>query len=296
MQKQYTMADNDEYSKGEIVMYQPDETVKLEVRLDGETVWLTQQQMAELFDKDRTVISRHIKNIYTEQELNQDITCAKFAHKGVDGDQIYMYTAYNLDVIISVGYRVKSVRGTKFRQWANKILKDYLLKGYAADQRYLALEQKITEQGRQITDLQKKVDFFIHTSLPPVEGIFYDGQIFDAYSLILKLIKQAQQTIVLVDNYIDETVLLMLSKREQGVAATIFTKQITPDIQLSINRFNAQYPPITVNRCHNAHDRFLIIDDIVYLFGASIKDAGKKLFAFIKMHETSATEILSLIR
>ena len=290
------MADNDEYSKGEIVMYQPDETVKLEVRLDNETVWLTQQQMAELFDKDRTVIGRHIRNIYSEQELEQNITCAKFAHKGSDGDQLYEYTVYNLDVIISVGYRVKSVRGTKFRQWANKILKDYLLKGYAADSRYLSLEQKITEQGKQISDLQKKVDFFIRTSLPPVEGIFYDGQIFDAYMLIVKLIQQAKQSIILIDNYVDETVLTMLGKRAQGTIAVIYTRQITPDFQLAVNRFNAQYPPVTVNLCRNAHDRFLIIDGTVYLFGASIKDAGKKLFAFIKMQETSASEIMNLIR
>ena len=290
------MADNDEYSKGEIVMYQPDETVKLEVRLDNETVWLTQQQMAELFDKDRTVIGRHIRNIYSEQELEQNITCAKFAHKGSDGDQLYEYTVYNLDVIISVGYRVKSVRGTKFRQWANKILKDYLLKGYAADSRYLSLEQKITEQGKQISDLQKKVDFFIRTSLPPVEGIFYDGQIFDAYLLIVKLIQQAKQSIILIDNYVDETVLTMLGKRAQGTIAVIYTRQITPDFQLAVNRFNAQYPPVTVNLCRNAHDRFLIIDGTVYLFGASIRDAGKKLFAFIKMQETSASEIMNLIR
>ncbi len=290
------MADNDEYSKGEIVMYQPDETVKLEVRLDNETVWLTQQQMAELFDKDRTVIGRHIRNIYAEQELEQNITCAKFAHKGSDGDQLYEYTVYNLDVIISVGYRVKSARGTKFRQWANKILKDYLLKGYAADSRYMSLEQKITEQGRQISDLQKKVDFFIRTSLPPVEGVFYDGQIFDAYLLIVKLIQQAKQSIVLIDNYVDETVLAMLGKRTQGTIATIYTKQITPDLQLAINRFNSQYPPIAVHLCRNAHDRFLIIDDTVYLFGASIKDAGKKLFAFIKMQETQASEIMNMIR
>ena len=294
--KQYTMADNDEYSKGEIVMYQPDETVKLEVRLDNETVWLTQQQMAELFDKDRTVIGRHIRNIYAEQELEQNITCAKFAHKGSDGDQLYEYTVYNLDVIISVGYRVKSARGIKFRQWANKILKDYLLKGYAADSRYMSLEQKITEQGRQISDLQKKVDFFIRTSLPPVEGVFYDGQIFDAYLLIVKLIQQAKQSIVLIDNYVDETVLAMLGKRTQGTIATIYTKQITPDLQLAINRFNSQYPPIAVHLCRNAHDRFLIIDDTVYLFGASIKDAGKKLFAFIKMQETQASEIMNMIR
>lgn len=290
------MIEEFEKGKSEIIMYQPDETIKLEVRLDNETVWLTQQQMAELFDKDRTVIGRHIKNIYSEQELVQSITCAKFAHKGSEGDQVYEYTAYNLDVIISVGYRVKSKRGTKFRQWANRVLKDYLLKGFAADSRYLALEQKVAVQSQQIEDLQTKVDFFIRTTLPPVEGIFYDGQIFDAYVQIVGLIKAAKKNIVLIDNYVDETVLTMLGKRAAGVSATIYTKQNSNSFQLDINRYNAQYPPITVNICHNAHDRFLIIDDTVYIFGASLKDAGKKLFAFIKMQETSPTDILSLIR
>ena len=154
--------------QGEIILYQPDETVRIEVRMGGETVWLTQQQMAELFDKDRTVIGRHIRNIYKEEELERDITCAKFAHMGFDGDQQYEYTAYNLDVIISVGYRVKSKRGTKFRQWANKILKEYLLRGYAVNNRINALERQVAEQGSQLQVVKEKIDFFVRTSLPPV--------------------------------------------------------------------------------------------------------------------------------
>ena len=213
---------NMESSKGEIVMYQPDETIRLEVRMGEETVWLTQQQMAELFDKDRTVIGRHIRNIYKEEELEKSITCAKFAHMGTDGDQEYEYTAYNLDVIISVGYRVKSKRGTKFRQWANGILKEYLLRGYVVNARIMALEQHVAEQDIQIIDLKNKVDFFVRSSLPPVEGIFYDGQIFDAYVQIAGLIKQAKHSIVLVDNYIDETTLTMLSKRDANVSVTIY--------------------------------------------------------------------------
>ncbi len=168
-------------TKGEIVMYQPDETIKLEVRMDEDTVWLTQQQMAELFDKDRTDIGRHIRNIYKEEELERNITCAKFAHMGSEGDQQYEYTAYNLDVIISVGYRVKSKRGTKFRQWANKILKEYLLRGYVVNPRVAALEQHNIKQDYEIEELKKQVSFFVRTSLQPVEGVFYDGQIFDAY-------------------------------------------------------------------------------------------------------------------
>ena len=287
---------NIESSTGEIVMYQPDETIRLEVRMGEETVWLTQQQMAELFDKDRTVISRHIRNIYKEEELEKGITCAKFAHMGTDGDQTYEYTAYNLDVIISVGYRVKSKRGTRFRQWANKVLKEYLLKGYVVDSRIMALERHVAEQDTQIKDLKNKVDFFVRSSLPPVEGIFFDGQIFDAYVQIVNLIKQAKHSIVLIDNYIDETTLTMLSKRDTSVSATIYTRQLSDQQQLDITRHNQQYPPITVNLCQRNHDRFLIIDDVVYLFGASLKDAGKKLFAYIKMQETPAAELLNNIK
>ena len=283
-------------NKGEIVMYQPDETIRLEVRLGDDTVWLTQQQMAELFDKDRTVIGRHIRNIYKEEELEENITCAKFAHMGTEGDQSYEYTAYNLDVIISVGYRVKSKRGTKFRQWANKVLKDYLLKGYVINSRILALEKQVMEQSCQLQDIRNKVDFFVRSSLPPVEGIFYDGQIFDAYVQIVSLIKQAKKSVVLVDNYIDETTLTMLSKRNPGVTATIYTKPLNQQLQLDVQRHNAQYPPINVNICSHSHDRFLIIDDVVYAFGASLKDAGKKLFAYIKMQETDASELLGMIR
>ena len=280
---------NMEPNKGEIVMYQPDETIRLEVRMGEETVWLTQQQMAELFDKDRTVISRHIRNIYKEEELEESITCAKFAHMGSEGDQTYEYTAYNLDVIISVGYRVKSKRGTKFRQWANRVLKDYLLKGYVVNQRITVLEH-------QVAELTDKVNFFVRSSLPPMEGIFYDGQIFDAYAHIISLIKQAKHSIVLIDNYIDENTLIMLSKRNASVSATIYTRQLSQQQQLDLQRHNQQYPPITVNSCQHNHDRFLIIDDAVYIFGASLKDAGKKLFAYIRMQETSATELLNNIR
>ena len=287
---------NIESSKGEIVMYQPDETIRLEVRMGEETVWLTQQQMAELFDKDRTVISRHIRNIYKEEELEENITCAKFAHMGSEGDQTYEYTAYNLDVIISVGYRVKSKRGTKFRQWANRILKEYLLKGYVVNSRIVALEEHVAKQDSQIEELKDKVNFFVRSSLPPVEGIFYDGQIFDAYVQIVSLIKQAKQSITLIDNYIDEATLTMLSKRNSNVSATIYTRQLNQQQQLDLQRHNQQYPPIDIHTTQRNHDRFLIIDDVVYLFGASLKDAGKKLFAYIKMQETPIAQLLNNIR
>ena len=281
-----------ESTKGEIVMYQPDETIRLEVRMGEETVWLTQQQMAELFQRDQSVIARHIRNIYKEEELSKEGTYAKFAYMGHDGLQKYEVIHYNLDVIISVGYRVKSKRGTQFRQWANQVLKDYLLKGYVVNQRITTLEC-------QVADLTEKVNFFVRSSLPPVEGIFYDGQIFDAYAHIINLIKQAKRSITLIDNYIDVDTLTMLSHRADNVSATIYTRHLSQNmrqLQLDIQRHNQQYPPITVNYCQRNHDRFLIIDDIVYVFGASLKDAGKKLFAYIRMQETSAQDLLERIR
>jgi hypothetical protein len=279
---------NIETTKGEIVMYQPDETIRLEVRMGEETVWLTQQQMADLFQRDQSVIARHIRNIYKEEELSKEGTYAKFAYVGHDGLQKYEVIHYNLDVIISVGYRVKSKRGTQFRQWANQILKDYLLKGYVVNQRITTLEH-------QVANLTEKVNFFVRSSLPPVEGLFYDGQIFDAYVQIASLIKQAKQSIILIDNYIDESTLTLLSKRDTSVTATIYTRQFSQQQKLDIQRHNQQYPPISVNYCQRNHDRFLIIDDVVYLFGASLKDAGKKLFAYIKMQETAASELLNHI-
>ena len=280
---------NNELSKGEIVMYQPDETIRLEVRMGEDTVWLTQQQMADLFQRDQSVIARHIRNIYKEEELEEEGTYAKFAYMGHDGLQLYEVTHYNLDVIISVGYRVKSKRGTKFRQWANRVLKDYLLKGYVVNQRITTLEH-------QVADLTEKVNFFVRSSLPPIEGIFYDGQIFDAYAHIISLIKQAKTSIVLIDNYIDVDTLTMLSNRNANVSATIYTRQLSQQQQLDVQRHNQQYSPIAVNYCQRNHDRFLIIDDVVYVFGASLKDAGKKLFAYIRMQETSPSDLLSNIR
>lgn len=286
---------NMEPNKGEIVMYQPDETIRLEVRVENETVWLTQQQMAELFQTTRNNITLHIGNIFKEGELVDSAVRKESLLTAADGKK-YKTKFYNLDVIISVGYRVKSIRGTKFRQWANNVLKQYLLRGYAVNQRIFDIEQKMAEQGLEIANLKDKIDFFVRSSLPPVEGIFYDGQIFDAYAHIISLIKQAKHSIVLIDNYIDENTLIMLSKRNASVAATIYTRQLSQQQQLDLQRHNQQYPPVAVNFCQRNHDRFLIIDDAVYIFGASLKDAGKKLFAYIRMQGTSPTEMLSNIR
>ena len=283
---------NIESAKGEIVMYQPDETIRLEVRVEDETVWLTQAQIASLFLRERSVITRHINNVFNEGELEKESN-VHFLHIA-NSDKPVQY--YSLDVIISVGYRVKSLNGTKFRKWANGVLKQYLLRGYAINQRMFDIEQKVIEQGMEIAEIREKVNFFVRSSLPPVEGIFYDGQIFDAYVQIANLIKQAKKSIVLIDNYVDETTLTMLSKRNPKVSATIYTKQTDEKFRLDVQRHNQQYPPVTVIPCQHNHDRFLIIDDVVYLFGASLKDAGKKLFSYIRMQETAASALLSMIR
>ncbi|MBO4314395.1 MAG: virulence RhuM family protein [Prevotella sp.] len=285
-------------SKGEIVMYQPDETIRLEVRVEDETVWLNQQQMAELFGTKRQAITKHLGNIYECKELRMDSTCSilELVRREGKRDVRRKIEFYNLDAIISVGFRVNTRRGIEFRQWANNVLKQYLLRGYVVNARIVALEQRVSEQCVQIQDLRNKVDFFVRSSLPPIEGIFYDGQIFDAYVQIANLMKQAKRSIVLIDNYIDETTLTLLDKREAGVSAVVYTKPMSQQLQLDLQRHNAQYPPIQVNICQCAHDRFLIIDDTVYAFGASLKDAGKKLFAYLKMQETSAQDLLNMIR
>ena len=279
-----------EKATGEIVMYQPDETIRLEVRMEDETVWLTQAQMAELFATDRTSIVKHINNIYNTEELDKEPTCAKIAQVRQEGKRKVTRTIvyYNLDMILSVGYRVNSKRGTEFRQWANKVLKEYLLKGYVVNKRIEQLEQRVSKT-------EEKINFFVHTSLPPVEGIFYDGQIFDAYRFASDLVRKAKKSVVLIDNYIDDTVLSLLDKRAENVMAMIYTQSISHQLQLDLNRHNAQYAPIEIKTFNKSHDRFLLIDDEVYHIGASLKDLGKKWFAFTLLHDIKASELLNRI-
>lgn len=273
--------------QGEIILYQPDESVRMEVRIEDETVWLTQAQIAELFETKRQAITKHLKNIFQSGELNENSVCSILELTASDGKS-YKTKTYNLDAIISVGYRVNSKNATLFRRWASQVLKDYLLKGHVINQRISNLEQRVDAKflsyDMQLTRLNEKVDFFVRTSLPPVEGIFFDEQIFDAYVFAMNLIKSAKNSLILIDNYIDENTLLMLSKRTTGVDATIYTQRITPQLQLDLTRHNNQYPPINIRTYRQAHDRFLIIDrSDVYHIGASLKDLGKKLFAFSKM-------------
>ncbi|GHT21917.1 DNA-binding protein [Bacteroidia bacterium] len=274
-------------NKNEIILYQPDNAIQLEVLVENETVWLTQAQMVILFGRDQSVISRHINNVFKENELDAKSNMQILHIANADRPAAF----YSLDVIISVGYRVKSQRGTEFRIWATKTLKNYLLKGYAINQRFEQVDNKLFQHEQRLLNAEKQIDFFVRTSLPPVEGVFYDGQIFDAYIFIADLIKSATKRVILIDNYLDESVLIFLSKRNAGVKAAIYTAKISAQLQLDLDRHNAQYPEIFIEEKQNIHDRFLLLDNEIYHIGASLKDLGKKLFAFNKM-EMSAEELL----
>ena len=266
-------------TNSEIILYESDDALQLEVRIEDETVWLTQTQMTNLFETSKQNISLHVNNIFKEKELDRKSTVKEYLTVQVEGARTVRRSIefFNLDVIISVGYRVKSQRGTQFRIWASRILKDYLLRGYAFNQRFERIEQRLHNHDQ-------KFDLLIKIPHLPSHGIFFDGQIFDAYKFVSDLVKSAEKEIILIDNYIDESVLLLLSKRKKDVEATIFTAKISRQLQLDIDKFNLQYAPIEVNVFTKSHDRFLIIDnEKVYHIGASLKDLGKKWFAFSKI-------------
>ena len=287
---------------GEIVVYQSDEITRLEVRVNNDTIWLTQTQIAQLFGVGQPAISKHLKNIFSSGELEITAVHSILEYTAADG-KTYKTGFYNLDAILSVGYRVNSRQATRFRQWANTVLKEYLIKGLSFNARLLQLSAdidrrltthaiKLNEHECQLKEQSKKIEFFIQSSLPPKQGIFFEGQIYDAYSFVAELVRSAKRMIVLIDNYIDDTVLTLLSKREAGVEAVIYTGKISKQLQLDIDKHNAQYPPVEVRTFSKAHDRFLIIDEKVYLIGASIKDLGKKWFGFTLMENTEAEELL----
>ena len=292
-------------NRGEIVLYQPEGEVRLEVRMEKESVWLSQMQMANLFQKDRTVIGRHIKNIYKEGELAKDITCANFAHVGADADQTYNTTLYNLDVIISVGYRVKSIAGTRFRQWALSVLKDYMLKGYAVNQRKISTDLQIADrlheqrqlverQGAEIADVRKsvaeqdsrlsaveqRIDFFVNAAQAPTGGILATGTRFDGLVLIADLVKSAKRSVAFIDPFATIEVLKFAAMRAKGVQAVVYSARITPEFRAAADLHKKQYPGLDLKTMRTIHDRFLLVDDKVYHFGASFKDMGNEMTAF----------------
>ena len=282
----------------EIVLYQPNDQLSIEVKLENETVWLTQQQMAMLFNTTRNNITLHIGNIFREGELDKDSVCKESLLTAADG-KVYKTNFYNLDVIISVGYRVKSIVGTKFRQWANKVLKDYMLKGYAVNQRLLALEERIDHRFHSIentlADHQEKIDFFVRTSLPPVEQVFFEGEFFEARVLLEKIIKTATKRVVIIDAYIDAATFEMLDVRAKGVTADIYSDGLHKTLRDTHNA-SAGVPPINTHKWSTAsHDRWLIVDDRLYHCGHSVKDLGKKLSTIMLMGE-SPEAILNHVR
>ena len=263
--------------KNEIILYRPNEaTEHIEVRLENETVWLNQEQISLLFQRDQSVISRHIRNVFREKELDEKSNMQKMHIPNSDK----LVTFYNLDVIISVGYRVKSKQGTQFRIWATSILREYLLKGYAINQRVDRIENNLESLSKEVS----KISLQFKTNELPTQGVFFDGQIFDAYELMSRIIRSATKEIILIDNYIDESVLAHMSKRADNVQAVIYTKTISRVLQLDLERHNSQYPPIQLRELRESHDRFLIIDrKELYHIGASLKDLGKRWFAFSKL-------------
>lgn len=279
-------------SHAEIIFFHSKELKeKIEVRVEDDTVWLSQSQMISLFDATKQSISLHITNIFKEKELTPNSTVKEYLTIQKEGNRNVKRNIkyYNLDVIISIGYRVKSLRGTQFRIWANKVLKDYLLKGYAFNNRFREIENRLE-------DHDKKLDFLIDTTILPSQGIFYNGQIFDAWLFVSDIIKTAKKEIVLIDNYIDESVFILFSKRKKDVKATIYTAQISKQLILDLEKHNSQYPEISLKTFHKSHDRFLIIDNnTVYHIGASLKDLGKKWFAFSKINIDANEMMMKLV-
>ena len=289
---------NQNLDQNQIILYSPNESISLEVRLENETVWLNRQQIAQLFGRDIKTIGKHINNALREELYNCSVV-ANFATTATDG-KTYNVEYYNIEVITSVGYRVKSKQGVQFRQWANKVLKDYLLRGYAVNQRIDSLENKIDnklyEHAQKIEHLTEQVDFFVRTSLPPVEGVFHNNQVFDAHIFMSDLVKQAKVRIIVIDNYVDDSVLTLLTKRIKGVTAEIYTYKKSEQFTLDLDKHNTQYPPVTVYVNKTCHDRFMIVDDKVYHIGASIKDLGQKLCAVTLLNSITAEDILNKLK
>jgi hypothetical protein len=277
--------------KDEIILYRPNELAEhIEVRIDTEkeTIWLTQSQIADLFQRDRTVITKHIRNIFATEELDEKSNVQKMHFPNSDKPVV----VYNLDVILSVGYRVNSKQGTQFRIWANRILKDYLLKGYSINNRMNRLEENLEAVKNKV----HQIDLQINTHLIPTQGVFFDGQIFDAYELASRIIRSAKKNIVLIDNYIDEKTLTHLAKKNKGVNVVILTKSISKQLQLDLQKANDQYGNFTAKTFTLSHDRFLMIDNKeVYHLGASLKDLGRKWFAFSRLETKSVESILNSI-
>ena len=289
--------------KNEIVVYQPNETLRLEVLVENETVWLTQSQLCELFGVVKSNVSYHLKNIFSTGELNRSATVQEIRTVQNEGGRqvVRMVDVYNLDAIISLGFRINSKRGIEFRQWATAVIKSHMLQGVTVNQRMIAMEDRIdrrlSKHDADIIELRKDVDFFISSSLPPKEKVFVEGKMLDAQVELTRIVKTAKRRIVLIDNYIDERTLMLLGNRRAKVSCTVYTlRPNSPKLVPALANYAKEYPalPITVKGYKKSHDRFLIVDNTVWHIGASLKDAGSALFAMMKM-ELDPAVILSLL-
>ena len=280
-----------ESCKGEIILYQPNESLKLEVQIENDTVWLTQQQMAELFGVKQPAVSKHLNNIFKEGELDKASVHSILEYTAADGKS-YKTQFYSLDAILSVGYRVNSKNATKFRQWANKILKDYLLRGYSVNRQLVELQgytdNRFLQIEKRLDEHQQQIYFFVRTNIPPHEGCVFEGHLLEGREVAEMIIKSAKHEVILIDPYIGSDTLHILEARQKNVSATIYTEKVNNNILTLQHNHETEY-----GKCRrinifqyktNFHDRFLIIDETVYHFGASIKDLGKRLFAFDVIH------------
>ena len=274
-------------------LYQSDDLqVKLDVLVENETVWLNQAQIAALFGVQKAAISKHLKNIFDSGELRQEAVVSKMETTASDGKQ-YSTKFYNFDAVLSVGYRVNSIYATHFRIWANHVLKEYILRGASVNQRFEHIERRLFVNESELQSVNRKIDQLVQTALPPKQGVFFDGQIFDAYQFVSDLIRSAKQSIVLIDNYADDSVLTQLTKRADRVTATVCVSRFTEAFRLDIERHNRQYPPVQLRVLSAVHDRFLLLDDsTLYTFGASFKDLGKKLFCFTLIESADVVEVV----
>ncbi len=282
--------------KNEIIVYQPEGgEFHIEVRVENETVWLTQAQMAELFNSTRNNVTLHIKNIFQENELDAKSVCKESLLTANDGKK-YRTKIYNLDVIISVGYRVKSIQGTRFRQWANQVLKEHMLKGFSVNQRLVSHENRLENLDSRVIYLEKQVDFFVKANLPPSEGLLPAHSLWSGYEFAVQLVRSAKKELVIIDPFANDMVLSLMAKRAEGVNAVIYSARITHAMREEEARLNRQFPTVHLENMREVHDRFVIVDDVVYHVEASFKDLGNQMTAFSVLNFVTKEQVLAMVR
>ena len=278
---------------GEIIMYQPEGAIQLPVRVENETVWLTIDQMALLFGKSRSTINEHILNALSEGEILKNESVRKIGNSDFSTKPTNFY---NLDVIISVGYRVKSIQGTQFRRWANQVLKEHLLKGYSVNRRLISQENKLENLDSRVINLEKQVDFFVKANLPPSEGVIPANAHWSGYEFAVQLVRSAKKEIIIIDPFANDTSLSLIAKRVAGVNAVIYSARITRAMNDEVDRINRQFPTVVLRTMRDVHDRFIIVDETVYHVGASIMDLGCKMTAFSVLSLVTKEQLLALVK